>query len=320
MATYFVSLYATSDITFGSDLGGVLTATVNIGATPILVEINDSDAGAGGTLFSDSSVNQTVVSSSNGNLFAGQPISPDVSLASSTDPADKVFIISFGAPILANFYGFTFTPVPGVPGSFGGGFDGDPDILAGDLYAHCFTRGTAIRTERGETLVEDLVIGDSVWTESNGMQPVRWICRREVPAIGAFAPVRIRKGALGAVRDIVVSPAHRMLVQGPEIEMLFGMPKALVAAKDLLNDSTITREASLETVEYFHILFDQHEVLEAHGTLSESFYPHGAALDDFGAEQRRELFALFPELETGNLQYEVAYPSLQSHEISLIVR
>ena len=169
-------------------------------------------------------------------------------------------------------------------------------------------------------MVEALVNGDMVWTESHGMQPIRWICQRVVPAKGDFAPIKISAGTLGADRDLLVSPAHRMLVQGPEIELLFGMPKALVAAKDLVNDATITRVTTLETVEYFHILFDQHEVLEAHGTLSESFFPHATAVGGVGAAQRDELFALFPELEIGSHSYSIAHPCLMPHEMALLGR
>ena len=109
----------------------------------------------------------------------------------------------------------------------------------------CFTRGTVIRTARGEVLVEELVIGDLLWTEAHGLQPIRWTYQREVNAGGDFAPIKISKGTLGADRDILVSPAHRMLMQGPDVEVLFGVPKALVAAKDLVNGRTITRETTL---------------------------------------------------------------------------
>ncbi len=194
------------------------------------------------------------------------------------------------------------------------GNDGDHE----DDHPPCFTRGTAMRTKHGAVPVENLAIGDQVWTEAHGYQPIRWIYRREVAAIGAFAPIRIRAGAHGADRDILVSPAHRMLVQGPEIELLFGTPKALVAAKDLVNDSTVVREAGLKTVEYFHILFDRHEVLEAHGTLSESFFPDTATVGGFGRAQRKELFALFPELEFGAQSFGVAYPGLLGYEAALL--
>lgn len=150
------------------------------------------------------------------------------------------------------------------------------------------------------------------------MQPIRWIYRREVQAKGSFAPIKITSGTLGADRDLLVSPAHRMLVRGSNVEVLFGMPKALVAAKDLVNGRTIIRETTLKTVEYFHILFDQHEVLQAHGTLSESFFPDAASIKDVDSAQRKELFSLFPELALSTHTYSIAYPGLMPYEVALL--
>lgn len=184
----------------------------------------------------------------------------------------------------------------------------------------CFTRGTYMRTQHGEVLIEDLVIGDRLWTEAHGYQPVRWICNRSIAAKGEFAPIKICAGTLGADRDILVSPEHRMLIEGADIELIFGVSKALVAAKDLVNDSTIRVETGMETVEYFHILFDQHEILQAHGTLSESFYPHDNAVGHFSNRQRNELFKIFPELEGATGTYSIAYPGLMAHEVALLSR
>jgi len=196
-----------------------------------------------------------------------------------------------------------------------GGHDDDDDD---DDNPPCFTRGTLIKTDHGEVLVEDLAVGDLIWTQENSYQPVRWVFHREVAAKGRFAPIRIKAGTLGAKQDLLVSPAHRMLIQSVELGPLFGLKEAFVAAKDLLNDTTITRETSLETVEYFHLLFDKHQVLEAHGTLSESFFPQGSAVENFCTDQKEELFALFPELEFGSGDFSVARPSLQPHEALLI--
>jgi hypothetical protein len=182
----------------------------------------------------------------------------------------------------------------------------------------CFARETCIKTNRGAVPVEALMEGDMVWTLENGYQPLRWVFHREVAAKGRFAPIRIKTGTLGATRDLLVSPAHRMLVQGAELAVLFGLEEAFVAAKDLVNGTTIMQEASLETVEYFHLLFDAHQVLEAHGTLSESFFPHAEAINGFGAEQKEELFALFPELAFSAGGFCVARPSLHPHEAALL--
>jgi hypothetical protein len=52
----------------------------------------------------------------------------------------------------------------------------------------CFVAGTLIRTEHGETPVEDIKAGDLVFTHDDGLQPIRWVGRRTVSAEGALAP------------------------------------------------------------------------------------------------------------------------------------
>ena len=77
----------------------------------------------------------------------------------------------------------------------------------------------------------------------HGLQPIRWIQSRTVPATGNMAPVRIRPGAVvGLEKDLIVSPQHRMLLNGWRSEMLFGTSEAFAAAKHLVNGTTI-REA-----------------------------------------------------------------------------
>ncbi|HIP22083.1 MAG TPA: Hint domain-containing protein [Rhodobacteraceae bacterium] len=257
--------------------------------------------------------------SSEPSASSGSSSSSDTSESSSASNASGTSGSSGGSGTSGSSGGSGTSGSSGGSGTSGSSGGSGPSGGGSDPSAPCcFTRGTAIRTARGEVLVEDLIIGDAIWTEGHGVQPIRWICQREVRAEGSFAPIRIRAGTLGADRDILVSPAHRMLIQGPEIEVIFGMPKALVAAKDLVNDTTITRETTLETVEYFHILSDQHEVLQAHGTLSESFFPDAPSIGDIDSAQREELFALFPELETSTHGYSIAYPGLMPHEVALL--
>jgi hypothetical protein len=166
----------------------------------------------------------------------------------------------------------------------------------------CFARGTRIATQRGEVAIEDLGAGDMVLTMDRGYQEIRWIGSTRVPRRGKLAPVRIKAGTMGNARDLVVSPQHRILVKGPEIEMLFGQSEALVAAKHLINGESIVREEGGE-VEYFHMLFDDHEIVFAEGTPSESFHPGAVGLDGMAEEARSEIFALFPELEADVTAY-----------------
>ncbi|MDO6591094.1 hypothetical protein DS901_15700 [Loktanella sp. D2R18] len=166
--------------------------------------------------------------------------------------------------------------------------------LSGDVV--CFAHDTLIETDRGQVAVQDLRPSDLVQTMDNGFQPIRWVGSRTVAAVGKFAPIHISKDVLGNSRALILSPQHRVLVQGWQAELLFGEPEVLVAAKHLVNDRSITRREGGE-ITYYHIMFDQHEVVYASDAPCESFHPGHVGLEGMGAEQRAEIFTLFPELE-----------------------
>lgn len=167
-------------------------------------------------------------------------------------------------------------------------------MAIGDLGTPCFTTGTLILTARGDRAVETLVPGDLVMTRDHGLQPLRWIGSKTVSGIGPLAPVHLRKGALGNRRDLLVSPQHRMMVDGWRQELLFGQAEVLVSARHLVNGTTITHSPRRE-VTYVHLLFDRHEVIEAEGIPTESLHP-GDYLLSCDAALRGELLSIFPGL------------------------
>ncbi len=105
----------------------------------------------------------------------------------------------------------------------------------------CFVAGTLIATSDGERPAESLVPGDLVLTKDDGPQPLRWLGTRKVAATGDFAPIHIRADTFGRHRDLLVSPLHRLLIRDNLAELLFGETEVLVAARDLLNDRSVTR-------------------------------------------------------------------------------
>jgi hypothetical protein len=184
----------------------------------------------------------------------------------------------------------------------------------------CFVAGTRIKTPDGDTLVETLHPGDMVITHDDGPQPVRWIGRRLVAARGRLAPIHIDAGTFGDHRALLLSPQHRVLIRDGMAELLFGEPEVLVAAKDLVNDTTVRRIEG-GWVEYVHILFDRHQVVYSHGLPTESFLPGpqvGKAMD---RDVMDEICTIFPELdlETGAGYSPAARRALRAYEARLLL-
>lgn len=142
------------------------------------------------------------------------------------------------------------------PGTSGGG--------------HCLLRGTHVLTPKGEVKVEDLAVGDLVTTLDGTAKPIKWIGRRSheaaspEAATGEALPVRIARSALGHLvphTDLFVSSMHGLYIDG-----------LLIPAVSLVNGRSIVRCRSIDsdTIEYFHIELDKHDVIFAEGAPTET--------------------------------------------------
>lgn len=175
----------------------------------------------------------------------------------------------------------------------------------------CFTPGTLIDTPEGRRPVEALRPGDFVQTRDDGPQELLWVGSRRMSGARLYAmphlcPVRIRSGAYGIGRpegDLLVSPQHRLLIQGPAARALFNEAEVLVQASDLINGRTVRVEQGLAELHYIHLMFARHQVLRANGMETESFHPASTALEMIEADQRRGLLSLFPEIAQDPLAY-----------------
>ena len=212
------------------------------------------------------------------------------------------FVIEYSSGGLAYYSG-----VVGIgPVSFS-----DPSLM-------CFARGTMIETENGEIAVEDLQAGDMIRTLDNGMKPLSWIGSTKVKAKGTKAPILFRKGVIGNTQDLLLSPMHRVMLQDWQAKLLFGSSELLATAQSLVNDSTILRQP-VEEVEYFHIMFDSHEIVLSNGAPTESFHPGESDVGAMAPEARDEIYSLFPELAQGYSSYgPPARESLRAHEAALL--
>jgi hypothetical protein len=153
--------------------------------------------------------------------------------------------------------------------------------------ANCFKRGTFILTAQGEVPVEDLANGALVITP-NGALPVKWIGRKSLSRNASASwhrsvvPIRVSRFAIDDQtprRDLYISQAHCLLIDG-----------VFIPVKHLVNGRSITfndEAKGCETIEYFSVELDAHEVIFAEGTAVETFRYVGGqiAWDNLGDYQ-----------------------------------
>ncbi|MFV2034408.1 MAG: Hint domain-containing protein [Halocynthiibacter sp.] len=187
----------------------------------------------------------------------------------------------------------------------------------------CFSKGSMILTDKGEVPIENLKAGDMILTRDCGLQPICWVGSRQLDSIDLalnpnLFPIRISKGALGPnipTRDLWVSPQHRINLGGAASQLLFGIDDVLVAAKHLINGTTIISDTSVSEVTYFHILFDRHQIMYSGGCQSESLHSGEMAITALGQQAADDVFALFPELaEQSSRNSPTTLPVLNAYE------
>lgn len=191
----------------------------------------------------------------------------------------------------------------------------------------CFAAGTLIKTAFGEVPVEKLKVGDLVETQDDGLQKIRWTGARKLPlkkgAILATTPVRIAANAFGAgmpSSELLVSPQHRILVQGAAAELLFGEPEVLVPAKHLVDGKDITYASDLGTVDYVHIMFDTHQIVTSNGLNSESFHPGAVGLGNIDRAAKTEMLRIFPELGADTAAYgPTVRLTIKAHQAAVLM-
>ncbi|WP_460274614.1 Hint domain-containing protein [Celeribacter sp. ULVN23_4] len=164
--------------------------------------------------------------------------------------------------------------------------------LAPSPTVPCFTVGTKISTPDGDVPIERLKAGDLVVTLDHGPQPILWIGRSTVDGRGKLAPILIEAGALGNRNRLRISPNHRLLLSGADVELLFGQDTVFSPAKALVNDCTI-RPTPCRRVTYIHLLLSEHEVIFAEGVMTESLLTGPMAMSAMNDEAREELVEIF---------------------------
>jgi len=116
--------------------------------------------------------------------------------------------------------------------------------------------------------VEDLKIGAKLLTGSGALRPIKWIGRRRyggrfIAGNKDILPVCIKADALAdnvPRRDLWISPHHAMFIGG-----------LLIEARHLVNGTSIVQAGHADTVSYFHVELETHDVIVAEGAPSETY-------------------------------------------------
>ncbi len=156
----------------------------------------------------------------------------------------------------------------------------------------CFAAGTLIRTPAGDVAVETLKAGDLVLTASGDVRPVKWIGHKDfdfrlIPGQRSALPIRIVADALGPNRpsqDLYLSAGHSICVDV--------VGEVFIPVGCLINGGTIA-QVETDTISYWHVELDSHDVLIANNLPAESYL----AMGNRGAFE--ELRGLLPAMLEG---------------------
>jgi hypothetical protein len=155
---------------------------------------------------------------------------------------------------------------------------------------NCFGRGTLILTAHGEVPVESLANGALVMT-TNGALPVKWVGRQTFRRNASASwhpgvvPIRVSRFAIDdqtPQRDLYLSQEHCLLIDG-----------VLIPVKHLVNGRSIAFDDNAkmsETIEYFGVELDTHEVIFAEGTAAETFQYGGGQIVWDNLDDYQELY------------------------------
>jgi hypothetical protein len=184
----------------------------------------------------------------------------------------------------------------------------------------CFVTGTLIDTINGRKPVESLEVGDVLVTLGGQSAAVRWLGSQVVICKGKLSPVHFPEGVIGNTEALEVSRPHRMVVENPFVELMFGVPRVAVRAGHFVGRSGIHLRQT-KRVEYHHVLLDRHYMIYGARVASESFDPADRNIESLNFAARAAISQVVPGVLYGNLhQYSTPrVPNLRSNEAKLLL-
>lgn len=131
---------------------------------------------------------------------------------------------------------------------------------------------TPLLTPDGYKPISALRRGDLVLTRDGRTVPVLHRLVRTVPALGAFRPVRLRAPYFGLLQDITVGSSQKIMLDGSDVEYLFGREEVLIPAGHLTGTHAARTLRTRPLATYMQVLLPSHEAPVAAGCAVESLF------------------------------------------------
>lgn len=265
-----------------------------------VLEVHDpaaSETGSGRFLRRDGERTRVAADSAIGR--PGQPVVLDGRLRLMTDGGGSVelLVVAIGAAAEVTHFFVPLDPLDPDQSYTLLEISDDPgEVRLAEITPVAFVRGTQITLADGRQCpVEDLEIGAQILTRDHGAQPLRWIGQRTLRATGPHAPVLIPSGALPNRQDLLLSQHQRLFIYQSGSDLLTDTPELLVRAGDLVDDKTIFLRPG-GFVDYFHLVFDRHEIIYAECIPTESLLINERTLGIFPEDLAQSISADMPSL------------------------
>ncbi|ATX66557.1 Hint domain-containing protein [Roseinatronobacter bogoriensis] len=165
-----------------------------------------------------------------------------------------------------------------------------------ELVQGCFGAGARVTMGDGSLCpVETLEAGMEVRTRDHGAQALRWIGQVTLRAHGPFAPVTFTPGTLGNLGALTLGPLQRIFLYQRGQDRLGSRAEVLIQAQSLVDGrKVLQREGGFVT--YYHLVFDDHQILYVEGIPVESMLVSRATVARLPEMLAQDLSERFPHL------------------------
>ncbi|NBD28765.1 MAG: hypothetical protein GVY31_01835 [Alphaproteobacteria bacterium] len=173
---------------------------------------------------------------------------------------------------------------------------GQNRLRLSQLVHGCFCAGTRVMSGDGAlTPIETLQAGDFVLTRDHGAQPLLWVGKTTMRAVGVYAPVSLPAGFMGNLGPLVVGPLQRIFLYQRGGLTANGRSEALLQARHLV-DGTRVHQREGGFVTYYALVFEDHQIIYAEGVPVESLLVSRATVARLPDAFARDLSQRFPHL------------------------